>query len=107
MLRSGQTPKHLRIRKLLDDYLDNHNSYVSGFTSWYNRVKAFREGPFTSVIYGSDDSLNRIVRPFCDALVAFYSFTDGSTLKRSILEVLEAPDEEDEPNNMHRCGNKK
>ena len=90
MLYSRQTQKHIAIRKILDEYIVKNCGYTTCMTSWYYQVKAFREDKFASVIYGNDASLDRIVREFCDTLTACYSFTDGSTLKKMLLSILDS-----------------
>lgn len=91
---SGKTPKHVAITKLLDTYIEQNNYFYSGLTSWVSMVSTFREGKFSSIVYGNDEQLDEVVREFCQSLTAWYSFTDGSTLKEAILSVLDSPVEE-------------
>ncbi len=96
MIYSGQTKKHIQVRQILDEYIEKNCGYTTCITSWYYQTKAFREGAFRNVIFGRNDSLDSIVRKFCNSLTAFYSFTDGSTLKKTLLDVLNSPDDEPE-----------
>lgn len=85
---SGKTPKHVAITKLLDTYIEQNSHFYSGITSWVSIVSTFREGKFSCIVYGNDEQLDEVVREFCQSLTAWYSFTDGSTLKESLLEAL-------------------
>lgn len=88
---SGKTPKHQAITKLLDTYIEQNNYFYSGLTSWVSIVSTFRDGKFSNIIYGNDEQLAKVVREFCKSLTAWYSFTDGSTLKEALLSVLDGP----------------
>jgi len=97
-MHGGKTLKHIAVLNILETYIEKNSGYTTCMTSWYYQAKAFREGQFASVVYGDDSSLDRLVREFCHSLIASYSFTDGSTLKKSLLKVLDSPDKEIEEN---------
>lgn len=84
-----EKPKHQNITELLERYIEENNTFYSGLTSWVNRVSEFRHGKFSFVAYGNDAQLDTVVREFADTLTAWYSLTDGSSLKKALLDILD------------------